>query len=74
MEERISLDSLSNRNVIVVKETVATDGYVLRTHRVGYDNSMQGRQQVENEVAEPYKSVIFMMWGDIPTVTENNDI
>lgn len=40
--------------------------------RRAYVNSISGREQVENEVSEPYKTIIFMMWGDNPTVAEEN--
>lgn len=67
--EKISLEMLSINNVIILYQTVDDDGYVLRNHRVGYDNSITGRKRVSEEVSEPYKSVIFMMWGDESTVT-----
>lgn len=38
--------------------------------RRSYANSIIDRQLVEQEVIEPYKSVIFMMWGDSPSITE----
>lgn len=38
--------------------------------RRAYVNSVSGREQVENEVAEPYKTIIFMMWGSEPTISE----
>ena len=38
--------------------------------RRAYVNSISGRQQVENEVPEPYKSVIMLMFGDSPTVSD----
>jgi hypothetical protein len=71
MNEKISLEMLNINNVIVLYQTLDSDGYVLKNHRVGYDNSLTGRKRVEEEVVEPYKSVIFMMWGDEPTINED---
>lgn len=39
--------------------------------RRNYINSMQGRQMVQDEVPEPFRSVIFLMWGDSPTLDES---
>jgi len=39
--------------------------------RRAYVNSNSGRWKVQEEVPEPYKSVIFLMWGNEPTVEEN---
>lgn len=71
MQEEIILDSLSDKNVIVVKKIIAEDGYI-RIHRVGYDNTVNGRKQVKNEVGEPYKSAIMLMWGNEPTIIETD--
>jgi hypothetical protein len=39
--------------------------------RKAYVNSVRGRLEVEDEVPSPYKEVIFLMWGDNPTVLED---
>ncbi len=36
--------------------------------RRAYANTVQGRQQVQSEVPEPYKTAIFTVWGDTPTI------
>lgn len=41
--------------------------------RRNYKNSLIDRIKVQEEVPEPYRSVIFMMWGDEPTVSEDED-
>lgn len=43
------------------------------TWRRNYKNSLIDRVKVQEEVDEPYQSVIFMMWGDEPTVSEGED-
>ena len=75
MIEKITLDMLVQDSVSVKKQKYieqAGEQYeVGQPWRRAYVNSIQGRQQVENEVAEPYKTIIFMMWGDSPTIEEN---
>ena len=76
MIERISLDMLNETGVSVKKQQyIVQDGkeYAIgEPWRRAYVNSINGRQQLENEVTEPYKSVIFMMWGDTPTINEES--
>lgn len=76
MIERISLDMLNETGVSVKKQQyIVQDGkeYTIgEPWRRAYVNSINGRQQLENEVTEPYKSVIFMMWGDTPTINEES--
>ena len=71
MLEKIFLDNLNEDNVVVVKVITTEEGYTF-TERVGYDNSVTGRQELERDVLNPYKSVIFMMWGDSPTINEKD--
>ena len=67
---------LTEHSVSVKKQQyIVQDGkeYAIgKPWRRAYVNSISGRQQVENEVPEPYKSVILLMWGSEPTVTEEN--
>jgi hypothetical protein len=74
MIEKITLDMLTQDSVSLKKQQYTiVDGveYAIgEPWRRAYVNSISGRQQVKGEVAEPYKSVILMMWGDSPTVTE----
>lgn len=76
MIDKITLDMLNQDSVSVKKQQYVMQGgkeYAIGDiWRRAYVNSTQGRQQVENEVEEPYKSVIFLMWGDNPTITEEN--
>lgn len=74
MIEKITLDMLTQDSVSVKKQQyIVQNG---REYEIGqpwrraYVNSISGRQQVENEVPEPYKSVIMLMWGNEPTVLE----
>jgi len=72
--EKITLDMLTEHSVSVKKQQyIVQDGkeYAIgKPWRRAYINSIQGRKELEDEVTEPYKTIIFMMWGDTPTVSE----
>ncbi|RXM57222.1 hypothetical protein [Clostridium tetani] len=74
MTEEITLDTLTRESVSVKKQKyIVQDNkkYTIgNAWRRVYINSVQGRQQVEKEIIEPYKSVIMLMWGDKPTIIE----
>ncbi len=74
MIEKITLDMLTQDSVSIKKQQyIVQNGveYVIgEPWRRAYLNSVEDRIQVENEVAEPYKSVIFMIWGDSPTIND----
>lgn len=76
MAEKITLDMLTQDSVSLKKQqyTVidSTEYLIGEPWRRAYVNSEQGRQQVNVEVAEPYKSAILTVWGDTPTVTEDD--
>jgi len=75
--EKIYLDILTQDSVSLRKQNFAViDGKeypIGEPWRRAYVNSVQGREQVNQEVAEPYRSVIMLMWGDSPTVTETTE-
>ena len=72
--EKIFLDMLTPESVSVRKQKFATvDGVeypIGDPWRRAYVNSIVGRQQVQDEVPEPYKTAIFAVWGNAPTVSE----
>jgi hypothetical protein len=72
MNAKVYLDMLTQDSVSVRKQNFTTiDGkeYAIgQPWRRAYVNSTQGREQVNVEVPEPYRSVIMLMWGDAPTV------
>ena len=76
MKMKITLDMLTQDSVSIKKQQYTIiDGkeYAIgEPCRRAYVNSISGRQQVENEVEEPYKTMIFMMWGDTPTINEED--
>jgi hypothetical protein len=74
MLEKITLDMLTVDSVSVKKQNftvIESKEYPIgEPWRRAYVNSISGRAAVQAEIAEPYKSVILMMWGDVPTVNE----
>jgi hypothetical protein len=77
MVEKITLDMLTQDSVSLKKQQYTivngVEYPIGEPWRRAYINSTQGRQQVNVEVPEPYKSVIMLMWGNTPTVTDPTD-
>ena len=74
MMEKITLDMLTQDSVSLKKQIyTSVDGVeypIGKPWRRAYVNSEKGRTQVQNEVSEPYRTAIFAIWGDIPTVSD----
>ena len=72
MIEKITLDMLTQDSVSLKRQNYTEiEGQlqpVGQPWRRAYVNSEQGRAQVAAEIPEPYKSAIFAVWGDEPTV------
>jgi hypothetical protein len=72
--ERITLDMLTLTSVSVKKQQYVevndTEYPIGDPWRRAYTNSSSGRQQVQDEVPEPYRSAIFAVWGESPTVAD----
>ena len=70
--EKITLDMLTQDSVSIKRqEYIVQDGVEYATSnniRKSYSNSTSSRQELEEEVPDPYKAIILMMWGDEPTV------
>lgn len=58
MENKI-IDNLTIKSVSI--RTVYADG---KRHRKSYQNSINGRREVENELSEDFKNAIFSVWGN----------
>lgn len=64
------LDMLTQNHVSVVsKKCIEVEGEQ-SIHRIAYDNNNKGRRQVQHDVPEPYRTAIFAIWGDVPTVDD----
>ena len=74
MSEKITLDMLTQDSVSLKKQKFTTvDGVeypVGQPWRRAYVNSITGRAQAQTEVEEPYKTAIFAVWGDTPTMDD----
>ena len=69
--EKIFLDSLSADGVTVRKVMINENGNVTgEIWRAAYPNSLDGRRRLDGDIEEPYKTIIFMMWGNEPTINE----
>ena len=72
MNEKITLSILTSDSVSLKKQQFTTVDSVEYTigepWRRAYVNSIQGRIDMQNEVAEPYKTAIMTVWGSTPTV------
>lgn len=76
MIEKITLDILTQYSVSVKKQQyIVQDGkeYAIgEPWRRAYVNNTKGREQVNEEVPEPYKAAILAVWGDEPIITEED--
>jgi hypothetical protein len=74
MMDKITLDMLTQDSVSLKKQQYTTiDGVeypIGQPWRRAYVNSEQGRAQVTAEVQEPYRTAIFAVWGDEPTLQD----
>lgn len=72
--EKIALDMLTPTSVSVKKqqyvEVNGTEYPIGEPWRRAYVNNSSGRQQVMDEVQEPYRSAIFAVWGNEPIVPD----
>lgn len=78
MNELISLDELNQDSVSVATRKYIEEGevkyFVGEIHRKAYVNSVDGREDIKNELPEPYLSAVMAIWGDTPTVTLKTEI
>ena len=74
MTTTITLDALTQNSVSVkTRKTITQDGLgyeIGEPHRCAYVNSVLGRQQLLQQVPQPYCSAVLAVWGAQPTVEE----
>jgi hypothetical protein len=74
--EKITLDMLTERSVSVKKQRYYNDNGTLypigQPHRKAYVNSIFGRQEVRAELPQEYQNAIFAIWGNEPTILEED--
>lgn len=77
MITRITLDMLTETSVSVKTQKYIEDGGVEyavgEPHRRAYVNSERGRAEIAAELPEPYLSAVLAVWGEAPTVFEDNN-
>ncbi len=78
MQELISLDELNQNSVsVATRKYIEEEGikyFVGDIHRRAYVNSINGRQEINSELGEPFLSAVMAVWGDTPTVEINTEI
>lgn len=77
MKELITIDELTKNSVSVKREKVIeVEGIEYRLPnptRKSYVNSINGRIELETELIEPYITSVLTVWGNEPTVNENEE-
>lgn len=72
IKNKISLDALNENSVTVkTQQYIEVNGEELNVgdiHAKAYMNSERGREELAEEVTEPYLSAVLSVWGDAPTV------
>lgn len=73
IKEEIKLELLNQDSVSVVfVKYIEYAGQKLQVGeavRTGYTNSITGREELKEQVKEPYRGAILAVWGDKPTIT-----
>ena len=74
---KITLDMLTETGVSVKTQKYIEDGGVEyavgEPHRRAYVNSERGRAEIAEELPEPYLSAVLAVWGETPTVFDDNN-
>jgi hypothetical protein len=75
--EKITLDMLTPESVSVKRQQyVDVNGIehpIGEPWRRAYVNNTTGRAAVEADLPEAYKSAVFAVWGNEPTITESTE-
>lgn len=74
MMEKYTVDMLTTDSVSVKKQTyidyMGQEYLIGEPWRRAYMNSIQGRQQIVDELPQAQVNAIMAVWGDTPTITE----
>ena len=73
MITELSIEGLNTESVgVVTRKYIEYAGIkyqIGEQHRKAYVNSEAGREELFNELKEPYYTAVMAVWGDTPTVT-----
>ena len=61
--------SVQKRNTVEINGVEQPYG---EWHSKAYSNSTLGRAELADEVPEPYLSTVMTLWGDTPTVSDDD--
>lgn len=71
---KTTLDALTSDSVSVLTQKFANIGgetvQIGQDHRKAYVNSEFSRQELSQEVPDPYLTTILTLWGDKPTIED----
>lgn len=74
IKNKISMDALNENSVTVkTQQYIDIEGEELNVgelHAKAYMNSERDREELAEEVSEPYLSAILAVWGEEPKVKE----
>lgn len=71
---KTTLDMLTVQSVSILKQEFAVindvETQIGQNHRKAFVNSEKGRKAIAEYLAEPYLSSVMAVWGDVPTVID----
>ena len=74
IKEKKTVDMLTIYSVsIATDKFIELDGQeqkVGERHRIAYQNSKKGREQIQNEQPDYVVASVFSIWGDEPTIED----
>ena len=74
MKGQYTLTNLTDKSVSILKQKFTEENeQVGKNWRRAYVNNKRGRQKVKNELPSPQKDAIFEVWGDEPTVSDDDE-
>ena len=77
IKEVIAIDNLTDKSATVTTKQIITVGnidYVVgRSGIKSYANSENGRNQLIEDVKDPFCEAILLVWGDTPLIVEEGE-
>ena len=77
IKEKKTVDMLTTDSVsILTQKFIDVDGVetqVGENHRCAYANSVTGRQDLQKQEPQDVVNSVFAIWGDVPTINEEEE-